>query len=85
MIYLCGVIGNIHSNKLLSIYQYTWEMNGESLISGKNDEIVEEMLPSGSRLKLTARHPAIYTCIVRSQAGETRESCVLSILEGMCG
>ena len=51
-------------------------------MQGINEEIVEDMLPRGSRVKLTAREPALYTCTVRSEAGVNEDSSRLFILEG---
>ena len=65
-----------------TLRQYSWEKDGQPLVQGLNEEIMEDMLPRGSRVKLTAREPAVYTCTVRSEAGENSDSSRLFILEG---
>ena len=61
-------------------FVYTWWKDNEILIAGPNDEIVEDLYPTGSRIRVrSAKVSAVYTCEVESPSGKSREECHLSV------
>ena len=61
--------------------RYQWFNNDYPLHEGGvNDEVIEDMFPSGSRLNVrNARSSANYTCKIAGQAGQVLESCRITV------
>ena len=61
-------------------FVYTWWKDNEILIAGPNDEVVEDLYPTGSRIRVrSAQVSAVYTCEVENPSGKSREECHLSV------
>ena len=66
-------------------FVYTWWRDEEILEAGPNDEVIEDMYPTGSRVRVRSAHiSAVYTCEVQSPVGKSQEQCHLSISSGKC-
>ena len=64
-------------------FVYTWWRDDELLEAGPNDEVVEDLYPTGSRVRVrSAKVSAVYTCEVESPAGKSREQCHVSVSPG---
>ncbi|PVD23414.1 hypothetical protein C0Q70_16683 [Pomacea canaliculata] len=81
------VAGQSHSFRCLSpddnmrTFSYQWLRDGALLGETVNGEVVEDLLPSGSRLFLSrARVSANYSCRVHNRAGATSKSVVLFVI-----
>ena len=70
--------------RLISFYSYKWFKDGlEFKNPGWNEEVIEETLPTGSRLHVqNAQESAVYTCEIAGQAGRVLESCHVTVTEG---
>lgn len=64
-------------------FEYSWKRNGKTLMPGPNGEIVEQLLPTGSRLSIPAlKQSAMYSCTITSQAGSMEDYTEISLLRG---
>lgn len=67
-----------------ALFSYTWKRNGDDMIRGANEEVVEQLLPTGSRLSIPSlKEPAVYTCTITSQAGSISDDAYVAVLNGM--
>ena len=69
---------------ILFYYRYRWFKDGvEYKNPGVNQEVIEDMLPTGSRLHVRgALESAVYTCEIAGQAGRVLESCHVTVVKG---
>nr|KAG5703222.1 hypothetical protein BaRGS_034133 [Batillaria attramentaria] len=62
-------------------FSYEWLRNGQPLGEPKNGEVVEDLLPSGSRLYLTGvKKTANYTCRVVNSAGASQKQVFVFVI-----
>ena len=53
------------------------------MVGGPNHELVEELLPTGSRLRVeTLYDSAKYTCTVTGEAGQVSGTAAIHVLNG---
>ena len=77
------VIKCISKDDTLGSYEYSWLRDNVPLVPSFNKEVVEELVPTGSRLTLhDAQGSALYTCIVRNQAGHSQINSSIAVMSG---
>lgn len=65
---------------------YNWLKNGQIINPSKEDEQIEDLYPTGSRLLIkSSKQSAIYTCLVTTPWGTLSRTSTISIIskEGM--
>ena len=70
-------------NDFISSNSYKWFKDGlEFKNPGRNKEVIEDTLPTGSRLHVRdAQESAVYTCEIAGQAGRVLESCHVTVTD----
>ena len=65
----------------LAKFRYVWERDGKELSAGPNEEVVEQLLPTGTRLSMArVRQSAVYKCTIVSQAGMVDDTAYISVI-----
>ncbi|XP_050403368.1 uncharacterized protein LOC126819404 isoform X2 [Patella vulgata] len=64
-------------------FQYTWFKNGVEIEAGNGEEIIEDLLPAGSRLLVRrVTSDANYTCYITNSAGTSNLTAYVFVLPG---
>ena len=66
-------------------FQYTWYLGDHRIqqSTGDNDELVEDLLPAGSRLTIrNAQKSRSYKCVVESESGHAEDNVTLMVVKG---
>ena len=65
------------------LFKYVWARDGKRLHPHINQEVEENMIPTGKRLNIqSAHHSAAYTCTVSNSAGTSRQTATVTVLAG---
>jgi hypothetical protein len=66
-----------------ALFTYTWQRDGKTLVRGENEEVVEQLLPTGIRLRIPSLiKSARYTCTISSAAGSVSQDSHVQVLNG---
>lgn len=63
------------------LFKYAWFRGEKPLDPEENEEVVEDLVPTGARLTMkAARASSNYSCVVSNQAGDSRVTIVVYVV-----